>query len=140
MALTITTSAGQSALFDHAALCAFPADCQIEDVSRLFPRRKGRGLKLACLIDSLLPAGEAIEEVTLRSSADDFEKRIAYDLIAGQAVLVYELNGQPLPESAGGPFRLLVPGTTVCGSAELDHCVNVKFLDLIELRLASQTT
>jgi len=140
MPLTIRWNTNTEHVVDLPALRKMPADCQIEDVSQLFPRRQGRGLRLACLIDSLLPAGSQVDEITLKSSADDFEKRISYRLIAEQAVLVYEQNGEPLPETAGGPFRLLVPGTVVCGSAELDHCVNVKFLDKIELTLASQTT
>ena len=41
-------------------------------------------------------------------------------------MLVYEIDGQPLPESKGGPFRLVAPGLG-------DLCANVKGGARIEL-------
>jgi 2-dehydropantoate 2-reductase len=41
-------------------------------------------------------------------------------------LVVYELEGEALPEGKGGPFRLLVPG-------HQDECVHVKSLCRIEL-------
>jgi len=41
-------------------------------------------------------------------------------------VLISELDGQPLPESKGGPFRLVTPGLG-------DLCAHVKGVTRIEL-------
>ena len=47
-------------------------------------------------------------------------------------VLVYELDGEPLPESKGGPFRLVTPGLG-------DLCANVKGVARIEVTIGTGT-
>jgi len=47
-------------------------------------------------------------------------------------VLVYELAGEPLPESKGGPFRLVTPGLG-------DLCANVKGVARIEVTVGTGT-
>ena len=47
--------------------------------------------------------------------------------------MIYRLNGQPLPRSAGGPLRFFIPDFATCHTAEVDECANVKFVDRIEL-------
>ena len=49
------------------------------------------------------------------------------------ASVIYELDGEPLPISAGGPIRFYIPDHAACHTAEVDECANVKFVDLIEL-------
>jgi 2-dehydropantoate 2-reductase len=41
-------------------------------------------------------------------------------------ILIYELDGTPLPEQKGGPFRLIAPGLG-------DLCANVKGVNRIEV-------
>ena len=44
--------------------------------------------------------------------------------------LLYGLEGEPLPEGKGGPFRLITPGLG-------DLCANVKGVGRIEVRIGS---
>ena len=43
--------------------------------------------------------------------------------VFGEGVLLHSLDGEPLPEKQGGPFRLLIPESA---SAEPVACANVK--------------
>ena len=45
-------------------------------------------------------------------------------------LLLYELDGQPLPDGKGGPYRLVTPGLG-------DLCANVKDVGRIEVRTGS---
>ena len=38
-------------------------------------------------------------------------------------------DGHPLPEEKGGPVRFLIPNPAACGTAEVDTCANVKWLN-----------
>ena len=55
------------------------------------------------------------------------------DAVRDRALVIYELNGEPLPEKSGGPFRFLIPDHTACHTSEVDECANVKYIDRIEL-------
>jgi DMSO/TMAO reductase YedYZ molybdopterin-dependent catalytic subunit len=55
------------------------------------------------------------------------------DAVLERGILIYRLNGEPLPTKAGGPFRFFIPNFAACHSAEVDECANVKFVDHIEL-------
>jgi hypothetical protein len=46
-------------------------------------------------------------------------------------VLVYRLGDGPLPESQGGPVRLLIPNLEECLSEAVDRCTNVKGLGTV---------
>ena len=50
-----------------------------------------------------------------------------------RALVIYRLDGQPLPEKAGGPVRFFIPDFAACHTEEIDECANVKFVDRIEL-------
>jgi DMSO/TMAO reductase YedYZ molybdopterin-dependent catalytic subunit len=71
--------------------------------------------------------------LTLHSSKDNFHASVPLDAVRDRAIIIYELDGQPLPEKSGGPFRFLIPDFAACHMAEVDECANVKFVDRIEL-------
>jgi DMSO/TMAO reductase YedYZ molybdopterin-dependent catalytic subunit len=56
--------------------------------------------------------------------------------VLDRAFLIYRLNGQPLSEKNGGPFRFYIPDFAACHTHEIDECANVKFVDHIELTQA----
>ena len=105
---------------------------QIPDVSQLDPKRHGRAVRLAGLLQ-LAGAKPAAQYLTLHASRDDFHASIPLAAVRERAILIYEVDGQPLGESAGGPVRLLIPDYGACKTAEVDECANVKFVDHIEL-------
>ena len=49
-----------------------------------------------------------------------------------RAIVIYRLEGQPLPSSAGGPLRFYIPDFAACHTSEIDECANVKFVDRME--------
>lgn len=132
---TLLTIAGQvenprSLTFDD--LAAIPAEQQIIDVSRLIPGRQGDAVKLAGLLALARPQPGAMY-LGLHSSTDDFHASIPLAAVADRALVLYRLNGQPLPVKAGGPVRFFIPDFAACHTAEIDECANVKFVDRIEL-------
>jgi DMSO/TMAO reductase YedYZ molybdopterin-dependent catalytic subunit len=112
-------------------LAALPASCQVRDVSQLDPKRKGDAVTLGGIIDRVRPAAKA-RYLTLHSSADNFHASIPLAAVRERAILIYRLDGQPLPAAAGGPVRFFIPDFATCHTSEVDECANVKFVDRIE--------
>lgn len=112
-------------------LAAIDAEFQIPDVSTLDPKRHGQAVKLAGLL-SVVGVRPSAAFLTLHSSADDFHASIPLDAVRDRAVLIYALDGEPLPAKAGGPLRFFIPDFAACQSADVDECANVKFVDHIE--------
>jgi 2-dehydropantoate 2-reductase len=117
-------SRGELALIDAAS--------QVPDMSRLDPKRKGKAVKLAALLAAARPKATGTY-LTLHSATDDFHASVPLEAVRERGLVIYELDGQPLPLSAGGPFRFYIPDFAACHSAEVDECANVKFVDRIEL-------
>ena len=113
-------------------LAAIPADHQVIDVSRLLPGRKGDAVTLRGILDLVRP-NPAAKYLGLHSSTDDFHASIPLDAVADKALVMYRLDGQPLPIKAGGPVRFFIPDFAACHTHEIDECANVKFVDRIEL-------
>lgn len=114
-------------------LKSLPDDVQIPDVGRLNPKRPGSGVTLRGLLNL---AGTQPESfwLTFHATRDDFAASIPADpAVIETGVIVYALEGQPLPAEKGGPTRFLIPDPATCHTAELDECANVKFLDRIEV-------
>ncbi|MCE9556062.1 MAG: molybdopterin-dependent oxidoreductase [Planctomycetes bacterium] len=113
-------------------LAAIAHQFQVPDVSVLVPGRRGRGVMLHGLLEQAAPHASAAY-ITLHSTTDDFHASVPLSAVRETGVLVYEVDGQPLPASTGGPFRFLLPDVAACHTAEVDECANVKFVDRLEL-------
>ena len=135
---TLLTIAGQvenPRSLTFADLAAVPAEHQVADVSRIVPGRQGDAVKLAGLLALAKPQPGAIY-LGLHSSTDDFHASIPLAVVADRALVIYRLEGQPLPLKAGGPVRFFIPDFAACHTDEIDECANVKFVDRIELTSA----
>lgn len=130
--LTIDGEVARPLSLSFEDLAAFPAEQQITDVSRIDPKRQGDAVKLAALLERAGPSAAA-KYLTLHASHDDFHASIPLEAVRERAFLIYRVNGQPLPTSAGGPLRFYIPDFAACHTAEIDECANVKFVDRIEL-------
>jgi len=111
---------GSIQFLDPARLAALPG--QVPDVAAVVPGRPGQGVWLSELIALGGPAAQfvLVAEDGLVAGPTPVEG-------ARAAVLVYALDGQPLPAKAGGPFRVLaLPG-------EGTRCGNVKGLARVRL-------
>lgn len=129
MSLTVYGQVEREKSFGYAELKTLPN--QVEDVSREVEGRQGRGVRLRSLIEAAGRKAGATH-ATLASGDDKFTASVPLDDIL-DAVLVYELKGEPLPAHLGGPIRFLIPDAAACHSGGADTCANVKFLSRIEL-------
>lgn len=120
---------------DYAQLSAIDPERQIADISALDPERRGRAIRLAALLELALPH-PAATYLTLHASRDDFHASIPLAAVRDRAFLIYERDGRPLSEAAGGPLRFFIPDHAACHTAEIDECANVKYVDRIELSIA----
>jgi DMSO/TMAO reductase YedYZ molybdopterin-dependent catalytic subunit len=129
--LTIDGEVDSPAMLSFADLAAFDAGQQVQDVSRIDPKRQGDAVTLQGLLARVRPKAGA-KYLTLHASRDDFHASIPLDAVREKAILIYRLGGKPLPESAGGPVRFYIPDFAACHTSEIDECANVKFVDRIE--------
>src|SRR5262245_36821834 len=130
--LEITGAVEVPRSFSFADLAAIGADHQVSDVSRLVPGRLGDAVKLAGILELVRPK-EGAQWLGLHAAADDFHASIPLAAVADKALVIYRLDGQPLPAKAGGPVRFFIPDFAACHTHEIDECANVKFVDRIEL-------
>lgn len=117
---------GRVALFDRARLQSLPDP--VADVSTLVSKRAGSAARVRALLDAVdaPPEGHAIV-----CAADGFASEPVPLRALGEGVLLHSLEGQPVEESKGGPFRLLIPpGVADAPSA----CANVKAVTRIVIR------
>jgi 2-dehydropantoate 2-reductase len=114
----------QPVSFDRAAIAALPEEHQL-DVSTLMPGMKGRGIRLKGLLDVPALAIEA-DHVVFHASDGTYSACLTLEQARDHGILVYELDGVPLPDTKGGPFRLITPGLW-------DLCANVKGVARIEI-------
>jgi DMSO/TMAO reductase YedYZ molybdopterin-dependent catalytic subunit len=130
--LQITGRVARPRELTFADLAAISGDDQIIDVSRIVPGRKGDAVRLAGLLKLVEPAADA-KYLGLSASRDDFHASIPLAAVAERALVIYRLDGQPLSDQAGGPFRFFIPDFAACHTDEIDECANVKFVERIEL-------
>jgi 2-dehydropantoate 2-reductase len=124
--LAIDGAVVQPVLLDRTAIRQLPGEHQIEEVTSLMPSMRGRAVTVKGLLD--IPALHIDADHVTFHSADG---QYAATLTLGQAkefgLLLYDLDGEALPVSKGGPFRLITPGLG-------DLCANVKGVNRIEVR------
>lgn len=114
-----------------ADLAAIDAEYQVADVSRFDPKRRGDAVTLAGVL-KLAGVRPSAKYITLHASSDDFHASVPLEAVRDRAVLIYRLEAESLPVSAGGPVRFFIPDSAACHSHEIDECANVKFVDRIE--------
>lgn len=130
-ALDVCGEVDRPAAFKFADFAALPAEFQIADLSRFDPKRKGDAVRLEGLLRAVGTRASAAW-LTLHASRDDFHASIPLSAVRDRAIVIYRLAGEPLPVSAGGPFRFYIPDFAACHTAEVDECANVKYVDRIE--------
>src|SRR5262245_36850413 len=130
--LTIAGDVAESRSLTFADLAAIDSTYQVADVSRLVPGRNGDAVRLAGILKLVQPRNTA-RYLGLHSSTDDFHASIPLAAVVDRALVIYRLDGQPLPVKAGGPVRFFIPDFAACHTEEIDECANVKFVDRIEL-------
>ena len=109
---------------DRVAIAALPVEHQI-DIATVMPGMKGRGIRLNGLID--VPAlAIGADHVAFHAADGKYSACLTLQQAREYGVLVYELDGAPLPDTKGGPFRLVTPGLG-------DLCANVKGVARIEI-------
>jgi len=119
----------QPVTLNRAALSKLPAEHQVEDVGRLVPGMKGRGIRVKGLLE--VPAlAIGADHVTFHSHDGLFAASLTLKQAVDHGILIYQLDGAPLPEAKGGPFRLVTPGLG-------DLCANVKGVGRIEITIGA---
>ncbi len=103
---------------------------QVDDVGAHVPRRTGRAVRLATLLDRAGRGADATH-VTF-TSADGFCASVPLPPVLG-ALVVHSVGDGPLPDESGGPFRMLIPDAAACHQDVIDTCANVKHLARIRL-------
>ncbi|MGA6828355.1 2-dehydropantoate 2-reductase [Nitrospira sp. NS4] len=125
----IDGSVVQPVAFDRAAMQQLPGEYHVQDVSTVMPGMMGKAIKVKGLLD--VPAlGIKADHVTFHSLDGKYAATLTLQQARDFGLLLYELNGEPLPEGRGGPYRLITPGLG-------DHCANVKGVGRIEVRVGS---
>ncbi|NJN71003.1 MAG: molybdopterin-dependent oxidoreductase, partial [Nitrospira sp.] len=79
---------------------------------------QGRAISLKGLLEVPTLNIEA-DHVTVHSMDGKYAATLTLQQARDFGLLLYELDGEPLPDGKGGPFRLITPGLG-------DLCANVK--------------
>ena len=120
----------QPVSLDRVAIAALPAEQQL-DISTVMPNMKGKGIRLKALLEVPALAIKA-DHVTVHSGDGKYSACLTLAQALEWGVLLYEVDEEPLPESKGGPFRLVTPGLG-------DLCANVKGVARIEVTIGTGT-
>jgi 2-dehydropantoate 2-reductase len=115
----------QPVTLDREALARLPAEHQVSDLDKILPNMKGKAIRVKGILE--VPAlAIGADHVTFHSQDGQFAASLTVKQATEYGMLVYEADGRPLPDSKGGPFRLVAPGLG-------DLCANVKGVARIEL-------
>ncbi len=127
--ITVTGLVKTALSLDYAGLAALPE--QISDVSNLAPGREGVAVRFEAVLKAA-GVDPSAGFITLEAEGD-FAASIPLAPIIDQALIWYGLKGGPLPRDKGGPIRFLIPNPAACGTADIDQCANVKWLQSIDV-------
>jgi len=119
----------QPVTLTRAALAHLPQEHHVEDVSQVMPSMRGRAIRVKGLLEIPALAVES-DHVTFHSIDGKYAATLTLQQARDFGLLLYELDGQPLPDGKGGPYRLVTPGLG-------DLCANVKAVGRIEVRAGS---
>ncbi len=111
--------------WDYESLMNIPSEHQIEDVSKVVASMAGSGVRVKALLNAAMPLSHS-DHVTFHSQDGKFAASVSLEDTMDRAILIYQRDGQPLPESKGGPLRLAIPQGD-------DECSNVKSVIRIEV-------
>ncbi len=115
----------QPLTLDVKAFATVPSEYQVRDVGEVSPGLRGTGIRLKGLLDiATLLVGT--KYATFHSRDGRYSACLTLEQARDYGILIYELDGEPLPLPKGGPFRLITPGLG-------DLCANVKQVARIEL-------
>jgi 2-dehydropantoate 2-reductase len=115
----------QPVTLDRRALAQLPAEYQISDVGAFQPGIKGQGIRVQGLLE--IPAlAIGADHVTFHADDGRFAASLTLSQAREHGILVYQMDGEPLSVSKGGPFRLITPGIG-------DLCAHVKRVSRIEV-------
>jgi G3E family GTPase len=109
--LTLVDPSGMEIPLSRGALMAMPG--QVPDVSVVAPGRAGSGVRLAELF-ALTRGGDRFVVVAgdgLTTTPQPIDG-------LGDSVIVHSLDGGPLPDDKGGPFRLWAAGASACANVK----------------------
>ncbi len=110
---------------NEATFAQLRPEFHVEDIGTLMPSMRGKGVKVAGLLE--LAAFESnADHVTFFSHDGQYSASLTLDQAKNYGIVVYQVDGDPLPSDKGGPFRLVTPGLG-------DLCANVKNIHVIEV-------
>ncbi|MEO0660324.1 MAG: molybdopterin-dependent oxidoreductase [Planctomycetota bacterium] len=118
-------AAGRATELARDELAALPDEHQVPDVGAVAAGRQGRAARL-CGVLGLVEVPPDARFVHVESADGSFTANIPLEDARAGGLVLYELDGEPLPERFGGPFRLLFPDGDDCS-------VSVKFLGRIDV-------
>lgn len=111
--------------WSYEDLSRLPKEHQVEDVSRLVAGMEGAGVRVKAVLKESNPLSKA-DHVTFHSLDGKFAASVPLQEAIEKGILIYKRDGGPLPDSKGGPIRLIVPHGD-------NACSNVKSVIRIEL-------
>ena len=88
---------------------AFRDDEQIPDVGAYAHGIRGKGVRLAAILDLARVHPSALF-LNIRNRSGTFAAVLFRAEVAELGIVVYELDGAPIPSELGGPFRFVLPG------------------------------
>ena len=110
----------------RTALGQLPQEQRVDDISEVMPSMRGRAIRVKGLLEIPALAVDA-DHVTFHSVDGKYAATLTLQQARDFGLLLYEVDGQPLPDGKGGPYRLVTPGLG-------DLCANVKAVGRIEVR------
>lgn len=116
--LKVEGNVGKRMEWSYEALSRLPKTDQVEDVSRLVSGMAGSGVRVRALLKESNPLPKA-DHITFHSQDGKFAASIPLQDAVENGILIYKRDGGPLPDSKGGPIRLIVPhGDNACSNVK----------------------